>query len=269
MESIFFLLSKLAWSVIAPDSLVLILVIFTWAMLWRGKIRVVKWGLGFLSVFLVIVALFPVGQWLLYPLETRFQTNPELPKRLHGIIVLSGAAISPLSAYWKQVELGDGAERELAFLELAKRYPDAKLVFTGGSGNVVNQDYRDADVAKTLFEQQGLDVSRVIFERSSRNTFENAVLSKELVKPRSGEKWLLITSAFHMPRSVGIFCKAGWPIIPYPVDHRTSPDNIFKIEAGLADHLAGLMTGMKEWVGLLAYYVTGKTTALLPPGCLP
>ena len=72
-----------------------------------------------------------------------------------------------------------------------------------------------------------------------------------------------------MPRSVGIFCKAGWPIIPYPVDHRTSPDKFFQVDVRLADHLDDLATGMKEWVGLLAYYVTGKTTALLPSGCLP
>ncbi len=221
-----------------------------------------------MSIVLLVVALFPFGEWLLFPLETRFPANPELPKNIDGVIVLAGAENAPLSALWKQVELGGAAERHFAFLELARRYPEAKLVFTGGSGIVFAQEYKDADVAKKLFEQQGLDVSRVIFERNSRNTFENAVLSKELVKPRAGEKWLLITSAFHMPRSVGIFCKAGWPVITYPVDHYASPDNSFRIGFSLAGHFASLMLGMKEWVGLLAYYVTGKTTDLLPLGCV-
>lgn len=268
MESIFFLLSKFVWAVIAPDSLLLIFVLFAWAMLWRGRIRLAKWSLGFLSIGLLAIALFPMGAWLLYPLETRFPANPELPSKIDGVIVLAGSENALLSALWRQVELGEAAERYLAFLELARRYPDAKLVFTGGSGNVFAQQYKEADVAKTLFEQQGMNVSRVIFERNSRNTFENAVLSKELVKPRAGEKWLLITSAFHMPRSVGIFCKARWPVIPYPVDHRNSPDNVFRISIGLAGNLNGLIFGMNEWVGLLAYYVTRKTADLLPSGCI-
>jgi uncharacterized SAM-binding protein YcdF (DUF218 family) len=212
--------------------------------------------------------LFPLDAWLLYPLETRFPTNPELPRKIDGVIALSGTENAPLSAFWKQVELGSAAERYFAFLEMARRYPDAKLVFTGGTGNVFAQEFKEADVARALFEQLGLDVTRVTFERNSRNTFESATLSKELVKPRSGENWLLITSASHMPRSVGIFCKAGWPVIPYPVDHSVFPNNMFQFSVSLANHLNGLMVGIKEWVGLLAYYVTGKTTELLPFGCV-
>lgn len=267
MDSIFFWLSKLAWLIIAPDSLLLLMVLIAWALLWRGKNRPAKQVLGFAAVTLLTVALFPVGEWLLYPLEIRFPVNPALPQKVDGIIVLSGAENADLSAKWNQVELGDGAERLLAFQALARRYPEAKLVFSGGNSSMVYLEHNSTDVAKLLFEQQGLNISRVTFENKARNTYENAVFSKALVNPASGENWILVTSAFHMPRSVGIFCRAGWPTIPYPVDHHTWPGNLFRVDLGLASHLDSLAIGVREWVGLVAYYATGKTTALLPLSC--
>jgi uncharacterized SAM-binding protein YcdF (DUF218 family) len=268
MESIFFWISKLAWLIIAPENLFLFLLLITWILLWRGAYRPAKRLLGFVVIVLMVVALFPIGEWLLYPLEIRFSANPKLPEKIDGIIVLSGPEDAVLSTLWNQVELGDGAERDMAFLELARRYPTAKLVYTGGSGSIMHQEYKAADVAKQLFNKLGLDLSRVTFERNSRNTFENAVLSKELVRPGPGEKWILITTAWHMPRSVGIFCKAGWPVIPYPVDHWTMPGKLLRIDISLSGHLRGLATGVKEWVGLIAYYVSGKTTALFPDQCV-
>ncbi len=252
---------------IGPENLFLFLLLITWILLWRGAYRPAKLLLGFVIIVLMVVALFPIGEWLLYPLETRFPVNPALPEKIDGIIVLSGSEDAILSSLWNQVELGDGAERDIAFLELARRYPSAKLVFTGGSGSLMHQEYKAADVAHRLFDKLGLDLSRVTFERNSRNTFENAVLSKELVRPNPGQKWILITSAWHMPRSVGIFCKAGWPVIPYPVDHWTMPGKLLRIEVELSGHLRGLAAGVKEWVGLIAYYFSGKTTALFPDQC--
>lgn len=267
MNSIFFWTSKLVWLLIAPDSLLLLLMLVAWVLLWRGACRPAKWLMSFLFVVLLAVALLPLGDWLLYPLEARFSANPELPEKVDGIIVLSGAQDALLSAVWNQAEMLDGAERDIAFLELARRYPGARLVFTGGTGSMVHQEYKEADVAKKLFEQQGLDLRRVVFERNSRNTFENAMFSMARVKPKAGERWVLITTAFHMPRSIGIFCKAGWRMIPYPVDHRTMPGNLLRVDFDLSGHLRDLKIGVREWVGLLAYYLTGKTTALLPNRC--
>lgn len=269
MNSVFFWLSKLAWLVVAPDSLLLILVLVAWVLLWRGKNRMAKRLLGLVAIAMLIVALFPVGEWMLHPLEKRFPANPALPQKIDGIIMLSGAEDAELSAAWNQVELGDGAERLLAFQALARQYPKAQLVFTGGSSSMVNQASKGADVAKRLSEQMGLDASRIVFEREARNTFENAVLSKALVKPAPGQNWILITSAFHMPRSVGIFCRAEWPVIPYPVDHHTWPGNRLHIDLNLVAHLGGMTMAIREWIGLAAYYATGKTTALLPQGCEP
>lgn len=216
---------------------------------------------------MLAIGLFPVNEWLLFPLENRFPANPLLPNRVDGIIVLSGSERLGYSSAWGQPELNNGAERDLAFLVLARRFPDAKLAFSGGSGSMVYQRYKAATVAEALFEQHGLARSRVIFEPDSRNTYENVVNSKVLLKPTRGEKWLLITSAFHMPRSVGLFCKAGWPVLPYPVDHNTWRGNLLRIDYDPGTHLAELEIAIHEWIGLVAYYLTGKTSSLLPAAC--
>ncbi|MDH5299645.1 MAG: YdcF family protein [Desulfobulbaceae bacterium] len=262
--SLFFYLSKLAWLLIAPDSLLLILVLLVWLLLWRGAWLAARKVLGFTALLLLAVALLPVGEWLFTPLETRFPANPTLPGKVDGIIVLGGAEDAPRTALWGQVEVGDGCERHLAFLALARRYPGAKLVYTGGSGSMVQQEHREAEVARRLYGMTGFDASRVIFETSSRNTYENGVNSKALVKPRDGEQWILVTTAWHMPRAVGVFRKVGWPVIPFPVDHRTMPGRPFRIDLALAGHLDDLTVAAREWIGLAAYHLTGKSSALLP-----
>ena len=267
MNELFFWASKLFWLLIAPDHFLLILLSVSAVCLIFGRVLFGKRLLFCVMAVVWLIALLPVGEWLLYPLETRFKTNPELPEKLDGIIVLSGAEGIYQTQTWQQPEFSDGAERNLAFMHMARQYPRAKKVFTGGSGSMIAHDYKAADVARLLFEQQGLDVQSIIFERQSRNTYENAIFSKQLVKPKKGEHWLLITTAWHMPRSVGIFCKAGWSVLAYPVDHWTRPDKLFRVDINLATHLNTLNTAVREWLGLVAYYLTGKTTAILPRGC--
>lgn len=267
MDSVFFWISKLAWLVISPDTLLVILILLIWVLLKRGSYEIAKWLLGFLAIAVITITLFPVGEWLLFPLENRFPTNPELPEQVNGIMVLGGEADPILSAQWNQVETGGGAERYLAFLALARQYPDARLIFSGGNGNILHRKNKEADVMKKLFMEQGLDSSRVTLERDSRNTYENAVLSKRRIKPVPGETWILITSAYHMPRAIGVFCNVGWPMIPYPVDHYSGPVNLQRIDISFGHNLAILEMGMREWIGLLAFYITGKSAELFPNQC--
>jgi len=269
IDSIFSWLSKLAEYVISPDSLLVILILLAWVLLIRGSYRRAKWLLGFLTISVIVIMLFPVGELLLFPLQNRFPTNPEMTEQVDGIMVLGGSENIIFSVEWNQVETGEGAERYLAFLALARRYPNARLVFTGGgSGSILQQDYKEAEVAKRLFGEQKLDLSRVTLESNSRNTYENAVFSIRQIKPVPGETWILITSAFHMPRSIGVFCKAGWPMIPYPVDHRSRRGNLLRIDIGFSRNLANLIIGMREWAGLFVYYITGKTKVLFPNQCV-
>ena len=267
MDTLFFYISKLIWLLFSPDSLLLILIILSLTLLYLGKTRSAKKILTTTSLLLILIALFPIGEWLLYPLESRFQTNPTLPEKIDGVIVLSGAEKPELAHIWNQVELGSSAERVLSFIKLAHQYPKSKLIFTGGTGSLINQEYKAADVAKILFQEQEFDIERIIFERKSRNTYENIINSKNIVKPNKNEKWILITTGWHMPRSIGISCKSGWSVIPYPVDHQTKKDDLLRIDFNLSDNLKTLKTGIKEWLGLFAYYLSGKTTSLLPEAC--
>ncbi|MGR9115017.1 MAG: YdcF family protein [Gammaproteobacteria bacterium] len=267
MDSIFFWSSKLVWNLIAPDSLVLIGLTITCLLLGCGYQKLAQRLLVILVLGLWLLTLFPVSNWLLRPLETRFPTNPSLPVALDGIIMLGGAEITDASKVWQQVELKAYAERALTFMQMARRYPEAKHVFTGGSGTMMAQGYQEADVAELLFQQQGFDVSKILFERNSRNTYENAQFGKRLVSPKPGENWLLITSASHMPRAVGVFCKTQWPVIPYPVDHWTTPDKWIDTDLSFAGKLEKLTYAVREWVGLMAYFLTGKTQDFVPGLC--
>ncbi len=269
MDTAFFWLSKLVWLVLTPDSLLLILVLLAWALLLRGALKWAKRVLGLAAVSMLVIALLPLGEWVLYPLEARFEANPALPQKVDGIIVLGGAEDGTRSAAWAQPETNGAGDRFLASLALARQYPGARILFTSGSASLRGQGQKlsGADVARTLYAQQGLDPSRLILESASRNTAENVALSKRLIRPARGEVWLLVTSAFHMPRAVGIFCKAGWPVVPYPVDHLTVRGDLVRFDYGLQGSLDALGVGLKEWLGLAAYYVTGRTSALFPSGC--
>ena len=267
MDTLFFYVSKLTWLFLSPDSLLLILIVFSLILLYLGKTRLAKTTLTTTSLLLILISLFPIGEWLLFPLESHFQTNPALPEKIDGIIVLSGAENAELSSIWKQIELNAAVERDLTFIQLAERYPTAKLIFTGGSGSLTKQEFKGADVAEKLFRQLDLDAKKITFERESRNTYENIIFSKNIIKPNKNENWILITTGWHMPRSVGISCKSGWPVIPFPVDHQTKKDDLFRIDFDLSKNLKTLKTGMKEWMGLFAYYLSRKTTAFFPKQC--
>jgi uncharacterized SAM-binding protein YcdF (DUF218 family) len=152
------------------------------------------------------------------------------------------------------------------FVRLAKLYPSAKLVFSGGTGILGAEShytshsrYTEADVARLFFRQQGIDLVRVVFENRSRNTFENVEFSKRIVKPRAGEVWLLVQTAMAVPRSVGLFFKAGWPVRPIPVAYKSTG-----WDRNLDDNLFLLDRATHEWEGLLIYRLTGKTDRLFP-----
>jgi len=267
METFFFWVSKLAWIIVKPDNLLLISIIIVLVLLWTKSYLVATRLLTFIVFCMLIIAFMPLGNLLLYPLETRFETNPVIPKHIDGIIVLGGAAEPKKSRVWNQIQLNEAAERYSMFQYLAKQYPEAKLIFTGGTGYLLNQADKEAEVAKSYFHKLGMDTSRIVFERESRNTYENGVYSKKIVQPKSTENWILITTAWHMPRSVGIFCNLGWAVIPYPVDHSTYYEENLLIDFDLNKNLKGLSIAIKEWIGLTVYYLTGKTTNLLPNKC--
>jgi uncharacterized SAM-binding protein YcdF (DUF218 family) len=161
--------------------------------------------------------------------------------------------------------LNDAGERVVAMADLARRFPQARVIFTGGAGIYSRAPKPEAEVLRDQLGTLGLATDRVLIESLSVNTWENAVLSKPLAQPRPGETWLLVTSAWHMPRSVGIFRKTGWEVTAYPVDFRTAGwQDQTRGFASVSDGLRRTEVAMREWIGLLVYRLTGKSDALFP-----
>jgi uncharacterized SAM-binding protein YcdF (DUF218 family) len=216
-------------------------------------------------LLLVICGLSPLGNLLLYPLEQRFPPWDASRGAPDGIIVLGASIEADLSTAHGTPVVRSSPDRLIAAAALAHRYPKARVVFSGGSANLISNDAREADFAGAIFESLGIDKSRLIMERASRNTEENAQFSKALLAPREGERWLLVTSAFHMPRSVGLFRKAGFAVEPYPVDWRVGGrGDIFNFTNVAIDGLGRTDLAVREWMGLIAYRATGKIDVLLP-----
>jgi uncharacterized SAM-binding protein YcdF (DUF218 family) len=138
-------------------------------------------------------------------------------------------------------------------------------VFSGGSGALLGDIPPEAETARRVLEALGVERERLTLEAASRNTHENAIFSARLLKPQAGQRWLLVTSATHMPRAVGCFRKAGFDVVAWPVDYRTPPRlGIASFNNSLPQGLAGLDGIVREYLGLLVYYVTGRTDALVP-----
>jgi uncharacterized SAM-binding protein YcdF (DUF218 family) len=216
-------------------------------------------------VLLAIAGFSPLGNLLLYPLEQRFPPWVPGQSAPDGIIVLGGSIDPDLSIAHDTTVVRSAPDRIIAAAGLAHRYPNARIVFTGGSSNLISNDAREADFAAALFESLGVSASRLTMERSSRNTQENAEFTMALAAPKAGQRWLLVTSAFHMPRSVGLFRKAGFAVEPYPVDWRVGGrNNLFSFSNQATDGLGRTDQAVREWVGLVAYRATGRIDELLP-----
>jgi uncharacterized SAM-binding protein YcdF (DUF218 family) len=258
-----FVIGKVAWIVAQPSNFLAL--VFALGLVLRavgrrrsGRVLIA----GSLALFL-LCAVLPVGAWLIAPLENRFPM-PRLPERVDGIVVLGGAIQPSLSADRGALALNGNVERLTAFAELARRYPGAKLVFTGGSGSLAEPEMREGDWVGAFLDAVGLPRARVAIERDSRSTGENARFTKALVKPQPGETWLLVTSARHMPRSVGAFRKEGWQVVPYPVDYVTPRSVGFGLGFGLARGLAAVDAAAYEWFGLAYYRLSGRIDEWFP-----
>ena len=214
--------------------------------------------------FVALITVFPVGYFMTQTLEDRFPAPKTISGQVDGIIVLGGTVRQLTTKFRGQVSLTGGAERLTEFIVLAKKYPNAKLAFSGGSGLLMHQDVKETETARRFFAQMGLDISRILFEDQSRNTYENAVYSYRLLAPKPHERWVLITSASHMARSVGVFRKAGWNLIPFPVDYATFGQSQINIGFNFVSGIKGFAGALREWSALLVYYLLDRTDTFFP-----
>lgn len=266
MNSLFFVVSKLIGALIRPETLFILLLGVIFSALHRGRTSFARRTLGLTLFGAIIVGILPVGELLLAPLEARYPDNPKLAG-VSTIVVLGGAEEPAYSARWRQPNVNDAGDRYLAALSLARRFPKAQILFAGGSGSLTGSAISEASIATDIFLGDGIAQARLRLEDASRNTAENAALLRKLVRRQPEGQSVLVTSAFHMPRAMATFCAAGWTnLTAWPTDYR-SGNFADGIGWHFADNLASLNTGTREWIGLFAYWLTGRTQQLMGAGC--
>jgi len=230
--------SKVFWLLAAPTSGLILIGASTalWALL--GGSNYAAWLAAAAAFGLLVGAFTPISLVLAAPLENRFAlSRPNMEAAPDNIVILPGAGIGIAA-------------------KLDRDYPEARLTFCGLGATSRNLIERLADL--------GVDASRISIEPRSRTTFEDALYAAALLKPKPSERWLLVTAAMHMPRAVGCFRRARFQVEAYPVEFttrgRSSP---FSFASG-SSALIQLDRAAKEWIGLVAYRLMGKTDALFP-----
>ncbi|MCJ2133924.1 YdcF family protein [Methylobacterium sp. J-026] len=261
----FFPLSKLIYFLITPSNFLIFLVLGGLLLLSATRLRRTGTGLALLgAVGLGVGGLSPLAETMLLPLEQRFAPFPADGPAPAGIIVLGGGIEAGLSEARDQIIVNDAGERPIYFADLARRFPAARLVFSGGSG-FIGGGIAEADIVSRQADTIGVPRSRLILENRSRNTHENAAFTAALVHPKPGERWLLVTSAWHMPRAVGCFRQAGFTVDAVPVDYRTRGwGDVTRFNGFASDGLFQLDLALKEWIGLAVYRWAGYTPDWLP-----
>ena len=261
----FFILSKVLGFFALPSNLLIAIGILGLSLLATRFTRLASWLIVTSLVLIALAGLSPLGNALILPLEQRFPPWDASRGPPDGIVVLGGAISPDVSAARGVVALDEAAERLTVTAELARRYPNARIVFAGGSNALVFPEGAEAAFAVRELEALGVAHDRITAEEQSRNTIENAVFSRLIANPKPGERWLLVTSAYHMPRAMAVFRAASFAVEAYPVDWRTrGPIDAARPFASLGDGLRRTDTAAHEWVGLLAYRLTGATSELFP-----
>jgi uncharacterized SAM-binding protein YcdF (DUF218 family) len=259
-----FFVGKVLWSLLQPGNLLLLallagILVFLVSRNRRGKTLVGLSALGFL-----LLAIAPIGPAMLLVLEQRFSRPAAMPERIDGILVLGGAVEPALSLTYGETVFNSSVARVLAGTALARQHPEAQLALIGGEGGFVPVGLAEARATLAFVIAEGIAPARIVLEERSRSTHENAIYAAKVVRPKPGQVWVLITSAFHMPRAVASFRAVDWPVIPYPVDFKIDPRTGLRADFSLLDGLSTATVAGKEWAGLFGYWLQGWTRELWP-----
>lgn len=277
MSDLDLLPSKLLAVLLRPDFwLWLGLLAALWTA-WRGWSRITGWIVLSLVVAVTLVGFVPVGQVWLAPLESRFATNPDLGGPPSAIVVLGGGEDIRTSAAWNAQNLNSAGDRILHAVRRAHEFPETPVLFTGDAFNATDDPLLEGNAERMaeMLQASGIAAERVHIGAIARTTAEHpaditAFLEEQRLEPTAEAPLLLITSAFHMPRAIGVLCTAGFEhVVADPTDHRTVPGGRWQdtIRWAYAGHLSDLQLAIREWAGLVAYQRSGHTDALMPDGC--
>ena len=258
-----FYLSKILWLIVNPFNIFIFITLFTMFLYFINfrRLSLIIYLINF--IFIALISFLPIGSYLTYIIEKEFHTNTKIPERVDGILILGGATNPLLFKEFDQISLNGSAERLVESVMIIRKFEKAKVIFSGGSGIVNRSDLGHSQVAKLFYKQMGVDTNKIFFEDKSRNTHENIIYSKKIAKPKKNENWLLITSAFHMKRALLIAEKNNWKFIPYAVDFKNIKEFKLTPNLNLLSNLNSFQSGLHEWLGLVSYYLMGRTEKFL------
>jgi uncharacterized SAM-binding protein YcdF (DUF218 family) len=261
----FFILSKTLGFFALPSNLLIAIGLIGTILLCTRYTRLASWLVVTSLVLLALAGLSPIGNVLILPLEQRFPPWDASRGPPDGIVVLGGAITPDVSVARGAVALNEAAERITATIELARHYPNAPIIYSAGSGALISDETVEAPIGVKELEALGISHKRVTAEEQSRNTIESAIFTRRIAQPKPGERWVLVTSGYHMPRAMAAFRAAGFPIDAYPVDFRTRGTiDLVRPFHTLSNGLRQTDTAVHEWIGLVAYRLTGKTSEMFP-----
>ena len=263
----FFVVSKIFWMIASPIDVLLFGALIGVLLCYGRRARFGR-GLALAAVLILLAAaILPLGMALIAPLEDRFPMPPSDLASPAGIIVLGGAIDDVTSAARGQTVFDEGGERITEAVILAKRFPDARIIYTGGTASLIpGAKSTEALRARELMAQMGVPPGRITIEDKSRNTEENARFTAAIVRPQPPQRWIIVTSAFHMPRAMGLFEKAGFHPIAYPVSFYTVgrwPGDL-RLNYWPGRNLRIFELALHEWIGLAAYRASGRIDHLFP-----
>lgn len=260
----YYYLSKTLGVLLVPSNLLPIVVICG-LLLWRSRYAWIGRRITATGIILLLIAgAMPLGSALLVPLENRFPQWDPARGAPDGIIVLGGIINEYISWRRHDISLDQSAERLTAAINLSRRYPAARILFCGGNASLFG-GMPESTLAVRFLEQFGVPDDRILVDDTSRNTMENALNAKKIVAAKPGERWLLVTSAFHMPRAIGLFRQAGFPVEAYPVDWKTGGwRDLRGVPSSLLYGYSRLDLATHEWEGLFVDWISGRSSTLFP-----
>ena len=260
----FFYLSKVLWNFFNPINMLVILLFvgITFHLLKKKNFYRRIYQITF--ILFILIAFLPTGTYLLWKLENAFPKPKIITNNVDGILILAAGINESMTYEHQQIILNDRIERMTESIKLMKKFPKAKIILSGGNGTLSKPKLKGSDAAKMFYKLMEIEIDRIIFEDKSRNTYENFVFSKKFIDNKNNEKWLLVTSAFHMKRAMNVAEKLELNFISYPVDFSLSKDFSFKYwyRANYSANINYFYFATHEYLGLIIYYLTGKSNKI-------
>ncbi|MGI9399744.1 MAG: YdcF family protein [Rhizobiaceae bacterium] len=257
------MLSKLFWFFARPLNLLFILALFCAVAARLGYRRFARGLLVLIAITFVLIGFTQLPDWAVLKLETAIAMG-ELPEKPEGIIVLGGGLTANAAAREADYAMGEASDRLIKGLELKQLFPDARFIYSGGAASFNPDAEPETTAAAQIISGLYGDGFDFELETKSLNTWQNAAYVAEMIDDTNSGEFLLVTSAFHMPRALGCFRKAGVNVVPIPADYRADKLVFPYLTGSTAEQFLKMSIVIKELIGLVVYRLTDRIDEFLP-----